>query len=515
MVYKWKHLSKGQQYFAIFLLIIFFRAIFSLTVGLIDDEAYHWSWAQDVMLSYYDHPGMIAWLNWLSTYLFGDTLGGVRLPSFICYTATVFFSFKLAEELFDRKAAAFTALMLLFTPFWGFGGYVASPEPLFMLSWILAAYIFWQGVRPDKYRWSLKKTWIWLGIIMGLGLNSKFIIALLAPGFGLYLLATKERRKDLLNGWPWFGFLIATFICLPIFLWNLEYDWPGFRYQFHDRHQGDDFSVQRWLVWFGAQWGLVTPVLYPLILLAFGVAVKRFKEIPWRFILCLSLPSILIFYPQPLFADYKPHWSGAAYVFLIMGAGALWSQGFQWGKTWLIKPLSRRLVTVFLVFLVPVNILLYAPFAYPFLPKIYRIFNPEGAWNPRWDLSNEFHGWEELGRFMNRRQREIHAETSRRPFLAALRYETTAQAWWGTKQKIYSLNTYRSHYTVVHKHNGEWDQLSGLDALVVTTEKYHADPNGWAKFDSCTPEEFKTYREGEISRIFTLWYCKNFQGVKG
>jgi dolichol-phosphate mannosyltransferase len=494
-------------------IIIFFRALFSVTVGLIDDEAYHWSWSKDLMLSYYDHPGMIAWMNALSTKFFGDTLIGVRFASFVCYTATVFMSYKLANEIFDESAGIFVGLMLLFSPFWGFGGYVASPEPPFMLCWVTAAWVFWQGVREDEKKWSTKKTWILLGIIMGLGLNSKFIIALLAPGFGLYLLLTKERRKDLLTPWPWVGMLIATAICLPIFLWNIEFDWPGFRYQFHDRHTGAEFSLARWLGWWAAQWMFTTPILYPLLILSFVVGFQRIRQTSWRFILALALPSIVMFYPQPLFADYKPHWSGPAYLFLMMGAGALYSKGYEWNyKTW-IKPHSKRLRWTFILFLVPINIILYSPFVYPFWPKVYRAFNPSGEWNTKWDLSNEFFGWDELGDYVNRRQREIHAETGKRPFIGALRYETTAQTYWGTKQKTYMLSFTKSHYTVVHQHRGEWEQNYGLDALIVTTEKYPTNPIEWGKFDSCSPEELKTYRHGEPSRTFTVWYCKNFQGI--
>ncbi len=513
MIHRWKDLARTHQYFLVFALVILLRGIFSLTVGLIDDEAYHWSWSRHLMLSYYDHPGLIAWLNYVSTSVFGDTLLGVRLPSFLCYVGTAYFSYKLAKDLFGEKAGVFTVLMLLFTPFWGLGGYVASPEPPFMFCWILASWIFWQGVRPDGLRWSIKKTWVCLGLVMGVGLNAKFITILLAPGFGLYLMTTAKRRKDLLTPWPWLGVLMTTLLCLPIFLWNLEYDWPGFKYQFHDRHAGDSLSVVRWLGWWAAQWLLMTPILYPLLLTAFYVALKRFKLAPWRFIFCLCLPSLLIFYPQPLMADYKPHWSGASYLILCLGAGALWSQGLEHRHRWLILPESRRLKWSFILLLSFLNILIYSPFVYPFWPKIYRTLNPKGEWSVRYDLSNEFHGWTELGDFINRRQREIHSQTGQKPFIAGLRYETTAQTYWGTKQKVYMLSFTRSHYTVVHQHLNEWAQNYGLDALIVTSEKYPDDPREYAKFESCKSEEFKTYRQEELSRLFTVWHCTNFQGV--
>ncbi|MBO9666288.1 MAG: glycosyltransferase family 39 protein, partial [Bdellovibrio sp.] len=228
----WKQRTTSQKVLILFILTLFFRAFFSLSIGLIDDEAYHWSWAKSLQLSYFDHPGMIAWLEAITTSLFGDNQLGVRLPGYLCFTAAIVLMYKLTKDLFDEWAAIFVGAVMLWSPFWGFGGYVASPEPPFALAFVGAAYVFWQGVREDSERWTVKKTWLWLGVIMGLGLNSKFITALIAPGFGLYLLSTPSRRKDLLSPWPWVGFLIATVLCTPIFWWNHLHDWPGFRYQF-------------------------------------------------------------------------------------------------------------------------------------------------------------------------------------------------------------------------------------------------------------------------------------------
>ena len=195
----WKSRNNTQKALIIFVLTMIFRAVFSLNIGLIDDEAYHWSWTKDLQLSYFDHPAMIAWLESITTQLFGDTVLAVRLPSFLCFAAIIVIAFKLTQDLFDFSAACFVGLIMLWSPFWGFGGYVASPETPFMLCWMLATWIFWQGVREDGKAWSLKKTWLLLGLVMGLGLNSKFIIALLAPGFGLYMLMSARHRKDLLN----------------------------------------------------------------------------------------------------------------------------------------------------------------------------------------------------------------------------------------------------------------------------------------------------------------------------
>lgn len=505
--------SAQRKKFLFFLcLTLILRLIFSSFIGLIDDEAYHWSWTKELMLSYYDHPGMIAWLEWISTGLLGDTFWGVRLPSFLCYWGAVGILWKLTQELFDEKAAWYAVFLFLWSPFYGFGGYVASPEAPFIFFWLAAAWVFWQGMRDDKKRWPVAKTWLVLGVLMGLGLNSKFILALLAPGFGLYLLAT-DKRKMLLTRWPYYGILIATLICLPIFIWNFEYKWPGFYYQFYDRHTGREFSPGRWLVWFSAQLVFYTPVIFGLFLTSLAIGIKRFQaSAPWRFIFCLALPSIVVFYPQPIWADYKPHWSGAAHIFLLMGACALLN---EWKTTH--PKLARRLIIGILAFYIPLNILTYTPFLGPWMPAVARTFNPNVKWNTQWDLSNEFHGWREVGHKLIEMQKDFHRDQGLKPFIAALRYETTAQTYWGSGQKTYMLSSPKSHYTVVQKHRGTLVGFIGQPALVVTTEKYPADPRHYAKWDSCEPLEFKTYRtwfgHAEHSRTFTIWTCTNFQGL--
>ena len=113
---------------------------------------------------------------------------------------------------------------------------------------------------------------------------------------------------------------------------------------------------------------------------------------------------------------------------------------------------------------------------------------------------------------MNRRQREIHAESGRKPFIAAHRYENTAQTTWGTKQKVYMLSSTVSNYTVMQSPE-EMNNLKGQDAIFVSTEKYPADPMGWAAWDGCQKEEMKTFRHGVHARTFNIYSCRNFQGI--
>lgn len=502
-----------RKWLNILLLILGLRAIFSLSIGFADDDAYHWTWTQQMEWSYFDHPGMIAWLEKLTTLIFGDNRLGIRLPSFICFSTTVFIIWKLTANLFDKWAATFTAGLLLFSPLWGFGGYVSAPEQPFMLLWLIAVYVFWNGVREDDLRWSTKKTWLYLGVIMGLGFNSKFIMVLLAPGFGFYLLTSPKRRKDLLSVWPWVGILIATLALFPVVIWNLKYDWPSFKFQFHDRHTGGGFDPARWLKYLSMQLVLISPGIYASILFAFAVGVRKLRESPkWRLLVCLSLPSFMVFYPQPLWADFKPHWMGPAYLILLMGVGGIWSQGISWGSKQLVKARSKKFFWLNVAFLIPMNFLIYAPLFYPWVPKVARAVAPNAPWELKNDVSNEFFGWPEVGQRALEIQAQIEKETGKKPFFAGHRYEMTAQTWKAVMQRTYMLTLTRSHYTV-ETTDQELAALIGQDALMIASDKYDFDPMEFAKFDSCSPTEFKFYRADELARVFKIFHCKNFQKI--
>lgn len=507
----WQEKTLATKALALILPLFLLRVLFSANVGLGDDEAYYWVWSKDLALSYFDHPGFVAWAIAASTRLFGDTELAVRLPSLLSFLVILAVGVRLSLELFDEMTAIFVGLLLFFSPLWGIGGLLMTPEPVFMVFWALACWVFWQRVREDQPPWTLRKTWLWLGLLMGLGLNAKLSMALLAPGFGLYLLLSPKNRRDLLSPWPWLGVVVTALVCLPIFVWNQQFDWPSFKFQLQTRHEGGSLSLARWASWWAAQVLLLGPVAFVLMMLSFAQGWWQRRSARWRFLVCLALPTFVTFAWQSLFASFKVHWAGPAYFLLAMGAGAIWSQGLLVHHRPWVKARSRAWMKANLGFLLPLNLLLFSFFATPWLPKLHRELQLSAPWQTLWDPANEFSGWKELGQQALTRQREIHAETGRKPFLAAHRYETVAQVQWGTREHVVQLSPQASHFTLAQNLRHELEHLRGRDALFISSEKYSRKPLDVAKFEDCRPEEFRTFRQGEHARTFTLWHCRNFQ----
>ena len=82
------------------LFVTLVRCVLTQQMDLLSVESYLWVCSQRPALGYFDYPGMIAWMGWLSTALFGQSPLGVRAvmiaggedPKFIARRMIVFAS---------------------------------------------------------------------------------------------------------------------------------------------------------------------------------------------------------------------------------------------------------------------------------------------------------------------------------------------------------------------------------------------------------------------------------------
>ena len=59
------------------------RMVYAGVIDLRTDEAYYWTWSKESVLSFLDHPPMIAWFIRFGTAIFGDTNLGVRFAGIV------------------------------------------------------------------------------------------------------------------------------------------------------------------------------------------------------------------------------------------------------------------------------------------------------------------------------------------------------------------------------------------------------------------------------------------------
>lgn len=189
--------------------------------GIFRDEFYYIACSQHMAWGYVDQPPFSIAALWLNRHLFGDSLFALRLMPAITGAATVFLAGLIARRLGGgRFAQVLAAASTLGAPLLlGMNGYY-SMNSFDILLWTLAFYLIVliaENAAP--------KYWLFLGIVLGLGLLNKISVLWLGAGLLLGLLLTAQRRRLLERG-PWLAAASAFLLFLPHVVWQVANHFP-------------------------------------------------------------------------------------------------------------------------------------------------------------------------------------------------------------------------------------------------------------------------------------------------
>lgn len=202
------------------------RFITAATLDLRTDEAYYWTWIDQYVLSYLDHPPMVAWVERAGVAIFGDTPLGVRFVQLLILPLIEIILADVARRRTGSwNAALFVVIAMETTLNYGFFSIVVDPNlPLLLFTsamvWALSRFD-----ETDDPRW-----WLAVGAAAGLAALSKFLVLLLAPAV-LIILMFPAGRHALRTPWPYAGAALALVLFSPVLIWNASHDWAGFAFQ--------------------------------------------------------------------------------------------------------------------------------------------------------------------------------------------------------------------------------------------------------------------------------------------
>jgi 4-amino-4-deoxy-L-arabinose transferase-like glycosyltransferase len=247
------------------------RVVYACVIELRTDEAYYWTWSKENVLSYLDHPPMIAWFVRFGTAIFGDTNFGVRFAGVLAMLVTQLLLADLVRRVTaDRRAVVLAVLMPEAALYYGLLMAKVSPDVALIP---FAVAMLWALVRLNESgdgRW-----WLVAGLFAGLAMLSKFTAVMLLPGVLAFLLVPRWRWRWLARPTPWLAALIALMVFLPVLLWNAEHDWASFRFQLVRATATHAFSLRTVGDFVGLQFGLVGFILLPVVLFGVGLTAWR------------------------------------------------------------------------------------------------------------------------------------------------------------------------------------------------------------------------------------------------
>jgi 4-amino-4-deoxy-L-arabinose transferase-like glycosyltransferase len=247
------------------------RVIYASVIDLRTDEAYYWTWSKESVLSFLDHPPMIAWFIRFGTAIFGDTNLGVRFAGIVAMLITQLLLADIARRVtHDIRAVVLAVLMPEAAVYYGLLMAKVSPDVALIP---FAVAMLWALVRlreSGDARW-----WLAAGVFAGLALLSKFTAVMLIPAVAAFTFVPAWRRRWLSSPYPWLAALIAVVLFLPVLIWNAGHDWASFRFQLVRATATHEISLRTVGDFIGLQFGLVGFILLPVVLS--GVALTAWR----------------------------------------------------------------------------------------------------------------------------------------------------------------------------------------------------------------------------------------------
>lgn len=278
---------------------------------LLVQESYYWNYAQHLDLSYLDHPPMVAWMIWLGTGLFGDNPFGVRIGAFLCWLVTAFFGYRLTANLFGKSAAFRAVLLLAALPLFFGCGFFMTPDAPLVACWAGAIHFLERALLGER-----RRAWWGAGVCVGLGMLSKYTIALLGPATLLFLLSDRSSRHWLSRPEPYAAASVALLLFSPVAVWNADHHWASFAFQSIDRFRKQPTFSLHLLI--GSMMLLLTPVGFVEVVKSLLPFMNR-SGVPAgvlpaprqrRFLLFFTLVPLSVFVAFSLRHQPKLNWAG-------------------------------------------------------------------------------------------------------------------------------------------------------------------------------------------------------------
>ena len=380
-----------------------FRLVFAGRFGLGVDESHYLLFSRHLAWGYFDHPPMVAFLAAVTT-LGGEGVFWVRLGPVFCSGVSLILLRYLALELYhDERVGFWAAVLLQLMPYQHLLMVALLPDAPLNLFWCATLLAVRRAVRTG--RWT---PWILTGLLFGGALLSKYHGLLLAGCLLGYFITSAKYRFWLTKSQPWAAVLIGGAVFLPNVVWNARHGWISYAYQL-GHAKGDGLSAGKFLLALAAQFGVWSPLVFGLLIVA-TVAIVRQKPIndEDRFILWTSLPVFAFFCLAGWTGKILPHWTAAGWWSgSIAVAAVIVRRGLSPGpsaKRW------RRWTAGAMVTGLVMSVLVYAVLLWPLVAPVYSrardislklnarfpAVRPLKPFESGFDPSNDLFGWPQI-----------------------------------------------------------------------------------------------------------------------
>ena len=333
---------------ALLITVLLLRAGYAAIVPLelVPDEAYYWDWSRQPAWGYFSKPPMVAWLNFLTTSVGGDSVLAIRSAPVILSTLSLLAVYLLGARMFGGRVGFVSVVLCAASPGATAAALLMTIDAPLIFCWMWAQYFTWRLVGEER-----SSPWTVAGCVasIGIGLLSKQTMLAFPPLILLHLCSgNAERRRQLRRPAIWISMLVPFLFLIPMILWNVRHNWVTVM------HTASHFSTEQTdvlrrivisLEFLASQFVLVSPVTFVLAVCAVVTCLRRFHRLPQAesYLFTLGglplLGTVIISLTQRV----QPNWPAVAWPAVIVLATAMLSRkSASTVKLDFIKPWLRR-----------------------------------------------------------------------------------------------------------------------------------------------------------------------------
>ncbi len=286
----WKTLGGGRAhlYLLVFLVAMgLFRIWYVVAIPneLSGDEALFWECSRRPAWCYVTKGPVAPFCIYCTTALLGNTLLGIRAPAIILSFAGSLILYLLGQRIYNQRVGILSATLLQVTPIYAFNSIGMTTDPPLVFFWLLSMLLMHWAFQSAS-----GQAWVLLGLSLGLGILSKYTMAVFSLP-ALALLLTSPARRQLRTPWPYLAVILCLTLTIPLVVWNAHHGWMNFFHNIGQMHfsKAKLISFSSLAEFVGSQLGIVSPLLLPMMVWA---SVKLRRQDPfcfWFFVLPFAL----------------------------------------------------------------------------------------------------------------------------------------------------------------------------------------------------------------------------------
>ena len=293
-------------------------------LDLVPDEALYWDWGRQLAWCYDSKPPMIAWIFRAVGELTGNSEYGFRLTAALFGALTLWFSYRLAGELFGRAAAAWAVLLQVATPGTvGLHGVLTIDPPL-AAAWAAALWLFWRVARGD----SKLRAQVGLVLVLVFGMLTKQMMLLFPVLAGLFLALDRGGPRGRWRVWVLTSSLAYLAALLPVLVWNARNGWVLFSHSGthfrNSKNSGLSSAIENFSGFVGSQIGLGGVLVCMLVVACLVAALRSWRNLDTkaRYLLAFSVPGLATITLMSLRQRIHPNWPLVYYssAYILVGA---------------------------------------------------------------------------------------------------------------------------------------------------------------------------------------------------